>query len=296
VNSAPYHRRFDARHAGLILLLAAGSACADQPQPNCMVATAPFVFKLIERGDRQESAAGACEAFGPESFNAHPIVGAAPFYTRDEKGQPNYDMGSLGIQSSELGTLVENATNFEVENSAADAQLFSFGAFTSSLPDADDVCPVPQLSQAHVALTELAAVEDDPATEDVDESFPGQPAVDVTLEWSNVRVYVTPAIFGSQIQADLLDTRRTPDGATCAISYRAMGLSPAVPCQALDAEGMPLSNGDGSPMLDATLCDPEANPEKQRFTGSGISPSTRYVCDPVIAYCVLDGDTVPALR
>lgn len=260
-----------------------------------MVATAPFVFKLIER-ERQESTPGACADFGPDGFNAHPIVGLAPFYERNDKGQPDYDKGSVGIQSSELGTMVENASQFEVENSAADAQLYSVGTFTSALPDAGDLCPVPQLSTAHVVLSELAAVPDDPATEDADESFPGQPAVDVTLAWSNMQVYVTPAILGSQIQADLVDTRRTADGATCAISYRAMGLSPAVSCQALDADGMPLTNDDGTPMLDETLCDPEANPEKQRYAGSGISPITRYVCDPVIAYCVLDGETVPALR
>jgi hypothetical protein len=33
-----------------------------------------------------------------------------------------------------------------------------------------------------------------------------------------------------------------------------------------------------------------------RYTGSGISPNTKYICDPDSAYCVLDGETVPALK
>jgi hypothetical protein len=146
-------------------------------------------------------------------------------------------------------------------------------------------------------LAEIPAVPDDPATADVDESAPGQPAVDATLVWSNVKVYVTAEIDGTQVSADLVDTRRTPAGETCVIHYLAVGMAPAVPCRALDPDsGDTLTNADGSFQLDPTACDPEADPDNGRPTGSGISPSANFECSPDSAYCVLQGDAVPALH
>jgi len=145
-------------------------------------------------------------------------------------------------------------------------------------------------------LAEIPALEDDPATADVDESDPGQPAVDVALNWSNVRVYVTAASYGTQMDADLVDTRVSPTGERCEISYKALGLAPAVSCAATDADGAPLLNDDGSPQLDPAACDSEADPAAGRVTGSGISPNAAFSCDPVSAYCMIDGDTIPALR
>lgn len=271
------------------------SGCRDQPAPNCLASTAPFATKLTEVS-RAESTPGACAAFGPETFNADPSIGMAAYYARDGKGQPAYAKGSLAIRTAEIGSLAATAEGFDVTNTAPDGQLYSFGAFTSGEPDDDGICRVPTLTPTRLVLPELAAVPDDPATEEDDESFPGQEPLDITLTWSNVEVYVTPASFGTQMSGELEDVRRTPDGAVCTIRYRALGLSPAVSCQAHDEEGEPLTNPDGTPQLDPTLCDPEANPALGRFLGSGISPSTRYVCDPVIAYCVIDGDSIPALR
>jgi hypothetical protein len=93
-----------------------------------------------------------------------------------------------------------------------------------------------------------------------------------------------------------VDTRKTAGGDTCTINYRTVSMAPAVPCVALDDKGDPMSNPDGTPVLDPTLCDPEAHPELMRYTGSGISPNTKYICDPDSAFCALDGETVPALK
>jgi hypothetical protein len=60
--------------------------------------------------------------------------------------------------------------------------------------------------------------------------------------------------------------------------------------------GAPLFNDDGSPVLAPELCEPEANPAEGRPLGSGISPSARFACDPVTAFCLVEGDTIPALR
>lgn len=284
--------------AARLALLAAPAAfwtCVDQPDPVCITTTSAFAVKLIEVG-RVESAPGACDGLGPAGFNALPEVGISPYYGRKgPNGQPDYDRGSLALQSAEMGTFVYTARSLGVENDPA-GQLYSRGDFSSSRPDEDNFCTVPTLSPTRVVLPDIDAVMDDPATADVDESFPGQPAVDATLEWSNLRVYVTADTFGTQMDADLVDTRVTAAG-SCAISYRALGLAPAVSCAALDPEtGAPLTNPDGSYQLDPVACEPEADPAAGRVLGSGISPSTRFSCDPATAFCMIEGDTIPALR
>jgi hypothetical protein len=271
-----------------------GLVACDQDKPNCIATTNPFAVKLIELS-RTESAAGACSMFGPASFNALPEIGLSPYYQPGSDGQPDYDLGSLAVQTAELGALVFTAADFDVLNGASDGALYSLGPFNTEEPDANDLCTVPTLSLTHVVLAEVPAIPDDPATED-DESFPGQPAVDVALDWSNVQVYVTADTFGTQMAGDLVDTRLTPTGDSCSIAYRALGLAPAIPCGATDEEGNPIVNPDGTFGVDPSLCDPEANPAEGRLLGSGISPSARYECDPVTAFCVVQGESFPALR
>jgi hypothetical protein len=281
--------------AGLGAVYMAG--CGDQPKPNCITSPAPFAMKLIMQGAAQESIPGACMTFGPDAFNADPEVGFVSYYERDSKGQPNYAKGSLAIQTTEIGTLFYTAKDLGVENSATDGTVYSLGAYDVAEPDSNNICGVTTLSPTHIVLAAIPAVPDDPATSDEDESVPGQAAVDARLAWSNVKVYVTAASFGIQAQADLTDTRVAPGGGTCTFNYRTVSLAPAVPCALLDPDtGDPLSNPDGSPQLDLGACDPVAHPELGRTLGSGISPSTSYICDPASAFCVLEGDTVPALK
>ena len=264
--------------------------CGEQPKPNCITSTAPFATKLIEL-----NRSGACEGFGPAGFNADPLVGFSAYYSRDGKGQPNYDDGSLAVRTAEVGTLSQTAASYDVQNEAKQGQLYSLGKFSVSVPNDDEICPVPTLSPTHLKLAALPAVADDPTTEDDDESFPGQDAVDITLTWSDVKVYVTAASYGTQVEATLSDTRLTPTGESCTIRYKTLSLSPAVSCQKLDMDEAPIKNPDGSYEVDPTLCDSEANPKLDRFTGSGISPNTHFECDPSIGYCVLADDSVPSL-
>lgn len=287
------------RRSSVYLAALAASAlgsCVDQPLPLCVTTTAGFAVKLIETGARIESAPGACADFGPESFNLDPEVGFSPYYARGDDGQPDYRRGSIAVQTAELGALVYAARDRGVAN-VTDGQLYSRGDFAEPEPDAQNFCSVPSLSPTRVVLPAIDPVADDPATADVDESLPGQPAVDATLEWSNVRVYVTADVFGTQLEAQLVDTRRTPAGDSCSIAYRALGLAPAVPCMALDPEtGAPQTNPDGSLQLDPAACDPEADPAAGRFFGSGLSPSARFECNATTGYCMIEGDAIPALR
>lgn len=286
------------RYSVCLAALAASAlgSCVDQPLPLCVTTTAGFAVKLIETGARVESAPGACVEFGPESFNADPEVGFSPYYARGSDGQPDYRRGSIAVQTAELGALVYGARDRGISN-VTDGQPYSLGDFAAPEPDAQNFCSVPSLSPARVVLPAIEPVVDDASTADVDESSPGQPAADATLEWSNVRVYVTADVFGTQLEAQLVDTRRTPEGETCSITYRALGLAPAVPCMALDPEtGAPLTNPDGSLQLDPAACDPEADPAAGRFFGSGLSPSARFECNATTGFCMIEGDSIPALR
>jgi hypothetical protein len=271
------------------ITLSFAAASCDQPKPYCIVSPSAFAVKLIEKGRE-----GRCEGLGPDGFNADPEVGLAPYYEVDSKKQPDYNKGSLAIQTTEIGTLAETASGYEVKNTASGASLFSLGKFASPKPDDEGVCSVPELSPTRLKLAALPEVKDDPKTADADESFPGQPAQDITLEWSNIKVVVTAVLFGTQIQGDLTDKRVTEDGSTCTIKYRAVGISPAVPCYKTDSDDKPVMKSDGTYETDATKCDPEANPEQMRYSGSGISPLTPTECDAHSGYCVLRGDSVPA--
>ncbi|MET0341216.1 MAG: hypothetical protein ABW252_09445 [Polyangiales bacterium] len=281
-------------HVALCGLVTAVVSGCDQPKPNCLTAQASFVLKLAEeQNSRQESAPGACVGFGPASFNADPHVGIAPYYAKDKKGQPDYRKGSIAIRTAELATLVANAEEHDV--TPIQQVLHSIGQFVTEEPDGDDFCRAPAFAQPTRVVIPAVSVPDDPATANADESFE-QAAVDATLTWSDVDVYVTPASFGTQVRAKLSDRRVTPDGRVCTINYTARGLAPAVSCQVTDDDGNPVQKADGTFEVDPTLCNPEADPSKDRFTGSGISPTTNYECDATIGYCVLAGAAFPALK
>src|SRR4051812_10385597 len=116
-----FHRRSSPgtslRAASVIALLAAAPlavACSDQPEPRCISTTATFAVKLIEVGDPVESVPDACAPFGPAGFNVDPEVGLAPFYVRGPDGQPDYDHGSLAVQTAELGSLFYTAEGMAV--------------------------------------------------------------------------------------------------------------------------------------------------------------------------------------
>ena len=270
---------------------ASAAVSCDQPKPFCIVTPAPFAVRLDE-----VSREGDCDDFGPDSFNADAVVGIAPYFERDDKGQPDYKRGSIAMRTSEVGTLAITAKRYMVENSASSGQLYSMGEFAEPVPDDEGICRVPTLSETRLILEAAAAVPDDPATADEDESFPGQPAQDITLAWSNVKIVVSAALFGSQMEADLTDTRVAANGDTCTIRYHALGLSPAVHCFKSDEEGNPVMKDDGTYDVDPELCNPEADPEAGRFTGSGISPLSNTQCDEVTGYCLLSGDSVPAYK
>ena len=153
-------------------------------------------------------------------------------------------------------------------------ELNSIGDFASATPDDDDVCTVPKLSDARQTLPQFTYVPPKDKPTDPPKSPVSVDAGDITYAWSNIRLYVTAALPGTQLVGDLTYTKNG-----CTASYDVLALWPSVSCD----------NGKGQP--DPSLCDPEADPAAGRATGSGINPDiyaeNRVKCDPDLLRCVL---------
>ena len=167
--------------------------------------------------------------------------------------------------------------------------LYATGTFASNEPNDADICTVNMAASAG-AKQEFPAIPEVPEGADP-EAEPAQdaiPAATLSMEWSDVKVYVTAASPGTQFSASVKVTRDS-----CVLEYEAVGLWPAIYCEGADA--------DGNPIPDDTLCDPCA-PEGAAY-GSGISPDFATKCDPVMFYCVLkdakdttkDAATIPQI-
>ncbi|HTN86060.1 MAG TPA: hypothetical protein VL242_20310, partial [Sorangium sp.] len=138
----------------------------------------------------------------------------------------------------------------------------------------------------------------------------GEPAEGRSLryEWSNLQVYVTAANLGNTFQADLTYTE-----GTCTAKYRVVGLWPQVGCEKYVEQDMidpeteePVLDEEGNVVKEIVptgepedkLCDNTPDPESPYFipVASGISEDLKVKCDPTMLVCVLDSQTVPALK
>jgi hypothetical protein len=240
------------RLGGLSLLALFALSC-DQPPADCTTGHGGFAatYTLVSK-----QGTGACdrligEVVGLEKYN--------PAQASDPKKQ-DLTKAKLRIRPTELSL---RAAEAEEQGSAVEIEaLDSVGDFVSATPDEANVCLVPSMTPASIAIA-LSA---------------GQPATDRTYTWSNVKVYVTTAHPGTQMTADLVYSE-----GECAATYRVMALWPAVGC-GVDADEDGVEEG-----IDAALCDPDADPAAGRATGSGINPDfeDRVECHPELHLCVL---------
>lgn len=275
---------------GAAMIGALVQACGDEPKPACMsLSTLSYATKLIET-----TRSGSCDDYSVDGFNADPEIGVSSYFVRNGKGEPDYHTGSIAVQTAEIGGLLSTAQSYGGDNKVSE-KIYSLGKFSSGEPDDQNFCPAPSLSSAHLVLDAIPAMADDPATEDKD-PFPGQPAVDMTLQWTDFKVYLTPASVGSQVGGHLKDTRKAPDGSSCTVEYDALGLAPAVSCSKKDENGDPVMTDDGKMIVDEDLCNPDADPAAGRFTGSGLAVDVAYECDPKLFYCLVKGTKIPSLK
>jgi hypothetical protein len=243
--------------------VAIGACNTQAPEARCTVAravsegsTGSFAATYTLKQGQDPSL--ACANLRPEQ------VGLQKFYSQDESAPD-----TIGVRSRRMGNLPT-----QLRLRADPAPLYepsSVGELATEFPGADNFCDVPQLTPARLQAPALPAGLPDGGTQP-DGGPPAQAAQNITYEWSNLRVYYTPEIPGTQFVAEL---RYTENG--CTAEYNVKGIWPVVSC----ATG-------GRP--DEGKCDPFPDPSVGRLRGSGINPIFPVKCDPVALICVLTGE------
>jgi hypothetical protein len=269
-------------HAPRLLMMACGLAFAaygcESAKVQCAVAVGEFAakYELVE-------GTGECSELPGE------VLGLETYVTNPQKKGDRTP--SMAIKSGEVGEFIANGENEEwivdgkpeevepVLDTTSGHQPYSFGKFTQRTPDSKNICTVPTLSVARLTLGPIAEhevrdEEDEDDSDGIDTiEVDAQPALDLSYTFSNVRVYVTPALTGLQFAADL-----TYRSGACTAKYKVKAVSPAVSCE----------GEDGKP--DESLCVPGADP-----WSPSLSADIPVKCDPELLLCVLNGD-FPALK
>jgi hypothetical protein len=222
-----------------------------QPLSNCASAYGTYAaeYQLIE-GD----ATAACGQLPGD------VLGMSTYFQEGGKnGTPDYGNAKVAIRPKSLGTKIADAeASGVIDGDVVFYQANAVGSFTDGLPNEETFCMAEDFSVAEVSLPEIPAIVDDPATADVDETQPAQPAIDVRYVWSNARFVVSADAQGTQFEADL---EYTQDG--CTAKYHVVGVYPAVACKTDDE------------------CNDESN---------GINPDFALRCNTQLGLCVLDAE------
>jgi hypothetical protein len=259
----------------LPLLMTVMACSTEQPKTRCTTAHLPFALKYT----KVEGTAAPCSELTGE------IAGIQSYWRADsvEGEMPTVTRGGVAIRTNEVGALLAKYEQTVDTRTAA-----ALGAFATDEPDAQGFCEV---SMTKPSTLMLAAVPPKPAPGDAGGMTDPLPAVELTLEWSNVRFYVTAAQPGTMFSGRLKYTKNT-GGQTCSATYDVAGLAPYVECEGLETVGG-MERGTGKPNDDA--CHPCADSAKGRVSGSGISPGVDIACDADTLTCI-PRSVVPSLR
>ncbi|MBZ4416021.1 hypothetical protein [Myxococcus sp. RHSTA-1-4] len=242
-----------------------GACSMEEPEPQCVVARAvidgstgsfatTYTLKAGQNPDR------ACAQLKPEALGLQKFFGEDP-------GAPD----TVAVRSARMGKLLEDFASRPDPDPTH--QPFSVGPFASESPGPDNFCDVPTLTPARLDVPASAAGLPDGGTLPDGGPPPELPPQSFTYEWSNLRIYNTPGIPGTQFTAEL---RYTENG--CTAEYTAKGIWPVVSCR----------GRDGKP--NEAACDPYADYDAGRLRGSGINPIFPVKCDPDALICVLTGE------
>jgi hypothetical protein len=207
----------------------------EQPSPGCPMGHGDYAarYTLI-------SGVGPCAAKKGESLGlARFTPPSGPPDPQGYAAPPDLSKIRLGIRAEALGAVADQDP---------DGKPAAVGDFVAAVPNDDGYCSVPTLSRAEVT--------------------PTLPAEPLAYQWSDVRLYQRPTLFGTQMSAMLEYTE-----GTCTATYGVVGVWPAVSC----------ASDDVTPVADPAKCeDPE----------SGLDPTFAVICDPDILLCVLEKEPV----
>jgi hypothetical protein len=212
--------------------------------------------------------------------------------------RPDYDAVSIAIQPMTITAALGNAAG--LAEPQEDDVAYGIGRFVTTKADEDGFCRADKLAAARL---HLPTVPEHPL--DMCTTAPEAPALNVSYEFSQVRVYYTPAAIGTQLEAELTYTQND-----CVAKYKVSAVFPAVPCGVTPASdaGAPAADGGTStqdasaPDADAAdagsadagvACPPPApagpapTPDDSLCENAGINPDFAVRCDPVQLMCVL---------
>lgn len=216
-----------------------------QPLPECNAATGAFFAKY-----KLKSGTGPCsELKGDEiGFQRYRV--------------PGKNEASLAIRAATMGSaasgdlfVVEENPVPRVDPTDKDGKkLNALGKFTV-YPDKDGICQCTEISPATQSFQEESLDLSDGGTEVL-------PALKLSYEWSNLKMTNTANVPGTVFTAEL---KYTED--SCTATYEVLGFWPPVHCKADDD------------------CNPEADLDAGRITGSGINPDFQPKCNKETGYC-----------
>lgn len=237
---------------GAVLFASTLGACgAYQQDPQCVVAKGAFATVYTLKPGQDASL--ACAQLAPQ------VVGLEKYF-----GQDSSDPDTVAMRSKVVGDLLVNtADDYQVDPDAPN-QPNSVGVLTTDAPGPDNFCEVPALNATRLVVRSLS----------------GGAGKSLTYGWSNLRVYNTAEIPGTQFTADLHYTEND-----CTAEYTVKGIWPVVSCSKEITV-----DGKKQKVPDEVKCDPRPDPAAGRHRGSGINPIFPVKCDPVALICVLTGE------
>lgn len=263
--------------------------CADQREPECITGFTVERAPGLERVGyatrlEQLSQSGTCN---DGELLKGGIFGIRTYYQPGSDGLLDYSIpGKVALQLEDVGLAAFTAASRAGFNRLdPNLTLYNFGTFATATP-VNNLCDVVNIAPVDVNFPGAEAVEDDPETEDEDESLPAIDPVHFRVEWSRLQFYVTTPYPGNQFEGEV--TIQVND---CVGTYKATGVygTDHVDCAKLDEDGNPTNEPD--PSRCQALADPDANV----FFGTGINPDFPVACDQETLLCLLQGN-FPAIN
>jgi hypothetical protein len=300
--------------AGVAFIALSGASC-EKPVMQCAVGHGPFIAQYtVTSGDAMCYPGGTYEEIGFATYlqskpkkNTTVQNSAGEDYTVVTSAGADYNTRKIALQSTTMGTLLQDRSGAGLKPGGA---AYNFGPYTS-VPDSGNICFAFGNGESTDNVAELDVDSFD--TGEVDEMTMMPiilPAVHYKQTWSNVRLYVTEGVPGTQAVGEMTFENLTA-GAECTVSFKFVALYPAAGC-IVDILVDKMCDDDEDPMTpdvfcegvvvrsepDDALCNPEAEEgwtkppagteyKAARITGSGINPDFKTKCDADSGYCVL---------
>lgn len=274
--------KLGATSLSLGVLFALGGCKAVQPKPQCKAQPADYAAKYEPQGQPPMG----CDVLKGEVLHFQ--------YYQPKPGTTG--LPSVAIEPASVSDAVQAGEDAKVdvmadEDAASANAYFSLGKYTDVNPDDNDICSAPKLNDTHVTVAMI------PADPTMMGSMPTD-AVDLTYQWSNLKMLVRPDSNGVYFTANLV--RKAGD---CSVTYKVTGVQGApvdgsasvaycgdMQVPVLDAMGNPVKDdmGNAMTMLDPTMGKPDQSRCDSKTQGTGLPRNLSFTCDADTLLCLVN--------